>query len=137
MRELSDQQTYELSSRAPQLARRRLNEFIGLIESFLLDDLRIVTSELVSNAVAHSGKAGGDPITVKTRLASSVMRVEVIDYGERVVALPAHPHKRSGLGVIHEISDRWSAAAKTPFSVWAEIDVHTNGLVRLPPAPPI
>jgi anti-sigma regulatory factor (Ser/Thr protein kinase) len=37
------------------------------LEPGLYDDVRIVTSELVSNAVLHSGKAGGDPITVTTR----------------------------------------------------------------------
>ena len=67
MRGLSDTQVYSLSIRAPALARRRLAEYQAVLEPGLYDDVRIVTSELVSNAVLHSGKAGGDPITVTTR----------------------------------------------------------------------
>ena len=85
----------------------------------------------------------GDPITVKTGLKSNVLRVEVVDYGDRVVTLKAQPSEcsglgfcRSGLGFVDELSDRWSAASASPFSVWAEIDVETKGLVRRRPAPP-
>ena len=143
MNTLSDERTYALCAHVPYFARRRLDEFSDQIEPSLLDDLRIVSSELVSNAVEHSGRTLGDPITVKTGLKSNVLRVEVVDYGERVVTLKAQPSERSGLGFVRsglgfvdELSDRWSAASASPFSVWAEIDVETKGLVRRRPAPP-
>jgi hypothetical protein len=86
----------------------------------------------VSNAVIHSGKAEGDPITVNTALAANVFRIEVIDYSDVVPVLrPAHG-LRSGLANVRIVSDRWAGSTTTPFSVWAEIDVHTNGLVRRP-----
>ena len=136
MRELSDTQTYPLSLQAPALARRRLIDLRDVVEQDLFDDLRIVTSELVSNAVRHSGKAEGEPITVSTSLADNVVRVEVIDYGDTVFVLVAASDRRSGLAYVDVICDRWAGSTTTPISVWAEIDVHTNGLVRRPTAAP-
>jgi len=132
VRELSDTQVYSLSIRAPGLARRRLAEYQAVLEPGLYDDVRIVTSELVSNAVLHSGKAEGDPITVTTSLAANVFRIEVIDWADVISVLRPVHHRRSGLAYVEILSDRWSGSTTTPFSVWAEIDVHTNGLVRRP-----
>jgi hypothetical protein len=135
VRKLSDTQVYALSLQAPALARRRLIEYRDALERQLFDDVCIVTSELVSNAVIHSGKAEGDPITVNTTLAANVLRIEVIDYADVVPVLrPAH-ERRSGLAYVATVSDRWAGSTTTPFSVWAEIDVHTNGLVRRPHKP--
>jgi hypothetical protein len=131
---LSDRQTYSLTPQAPALARRRLIEYRDVIEQGLYDDLRIVTSELVSNAVLHSGKAENDPITVDMTLAGNVFRIEVIDYAEAVPVLRPHHECRSGLAYVDILCDRWAGSTTTPFSVWAEIDVHTNGLVRRPVA---
>lgn len=133
MRELSDTQVYSLSLKAPAQARRRLGKYRAALEPGLYDDVCIVTSELVSNAVLHSGKAEGDPITVTTSLAASVFRIEVIDGADVISVLrPVHP-RRSGLSYVAILSDRWAGSTTTPFSVWAEFDVHTNGLVRRPP----
>jgi hypothetical protein len=102
------------------------------IEQDLFDDLRIITSELVSNAVRHSGKEEGDPITVHTTLAANVFRIEVVDYADVVAVLGPVHERRSGLALVAIVCDRWAGSTTTPFSVWAEIDVHTNGLVRRP-----
>jgi anti-sigma regulatory factor (Ser/Thr protein kinase) len=130
MKELGDEQHYVLSPTAAGLARRRLDIFIDAIESSLLDDLRIITTELVANAVLHSGRAPGAPITVKNQLIDDILRVDVIDYGHRVVILTASDDATTGLGLVAAISDRWAGAGVTPFFVWAELDVRTNGLVR-------
>ena len=132
MRELRDTQVYSLSLHAPSLARRRLIEYRGALEPELFDDLRIVTSELVSNAVLHSGKAEGEPITVTTTLSANVFRIEVMDWGDVIPVLRPSDERRSGLAYVALVSDRWAGSTTTPFSVWAEIDVHTNGLVRRP-----
>jgi anti-sigma regulatory factor (Ser/Thr protein kinase) len=114
MRELSDTQVYPLSLQAPELARRRLIEYRAAMERGLFDDLCIVTSELVSNAVIHSGKAEGDPITVNTTLAANVFRIEVIDYADVIPVLrPAH-ERSGGLAYVASLSDRW--AGSTPRS---------------------
>jgi len=132
VRELSERQIYALSPQAPALARRHLIEYRDAIEQGLYDDLRIVTSELVSNAVLHSGKSDGDPITVDTTLSANVFRIEVTDHADVVPVLRAAHERRSGLAFVAILCDRWAGSTTTPFSVWAEIDVHTNGLVRRP-----
>jgi two-component sensor histidine kinase len=132
VRELSDTQVYSLSLHAPALARRRLIEYRDALEPELYDDVSIVTSELVSNAVLHSGKAEGDPITVTTSLAANVFRIEVIDWADVIPVLRPVHERRSGLSYVAIVSDRWAGSTTTPFSVWAEFDVNTNGLVRRP-----
>ena len=133
MRELTDTQVYSLSLQAPARARRRLIEYRDVLEPELLDDLCIVTSELVSNAVLHSGKAEGDPITVTTTLAANVFRIEVIDWADVIPVLRPTHERRSGLAYVAILADRWAGSTTTPFSVWAENGVRTNGLVRRPP----
>ena len=102
------------------------------MERELFDDVCIVTSELVGNAVLHAGKADGDPITVTTTLSANVFRIEVIDWADVIPVLRPSHEGRSGLSYVAFVSDRWAGSTTTPFSVWAEFDVHTNGLVRRP-----
>ena len=53
----------------------------------LLDDLTLLASEVVTNAVQHSGCPQGDPLTVCTTVDNGVLRVEVTDNGVGVAAL--------------------------------------------------
>ena len=59
------------------------------------DDVALLTSELVTNAILHSasGLPGGQ-VTVSVRAADGMVRVDVVDQGE----LPARFPRRYGLG---------------------------------------
>ena len=76
--------TVPLSTEAPRQVRHALERYASLIEPSLLDDVRLCCSELVANAVQHSARPDGDPITVSLRLGSGMIRVEVGDRGERI-----------------------------------------------------
>jgi hypothetical protein len=96
-----------------------------------LDDLRILSSETVTNAVRHSGRREGDPIDVATTITSTLVRVEVKDLGVGVDTLrPRSLRPPSGLGYVDLLSDRWSSMIGDSFHVWFEIDVHSNALIR-------
>jgi anti-sigma regulatory factor (Ser/Thr protein kinase) len=122
--------TVALSVRAPREVRRSFDQFSDGVEASLLDDLRILSTEVVSNAVRHSGRPTGDPIDVVTTFGPSSVRVEVVDQGEGVTPLtPRSTSPPSGLHLLELISDRWSSS-RGSFHVWFEIDTLTDSLVR-------
>ena len=127
----ADEVTIPLCGRAPGEARRALARYRERVEEGLLDDLRLLTSELVSNAVTHSRRGPGDPITITFTLASERIHVEVVDRGEGVAELrPRSIAPPSGLQLVELISDRWSSTISNSFHVWFEIDVTENGLLH-------
>jgi anti-sigma regulatory factor (Ser/Thr protein kinase) len=68
----------ERSPSAPAAAREAVSEFAGFVGEDRLDDLRLLTSEVVTNAVKYGG-AG----TLKLQVSSQDdrLRVEIIDQG--------------------------------------------------------
>jgi anti-sigma regulatory factor (Ser/Thr protein kinase) len=123
--------TLALSAHAPKQVRDSFDGYRGSIDEALLDDLRILSSELVTNAVQHSGRPEGDPIEVTTTVGQTLIRVEVTDSGNGIEPLqPRSTNPPSGLGYVALLSDRWSSSITHSFRVWFEIDVRPNGLVR-------
>jgi hypothetical protein len=130
---VGDPRTYPMTMESAGFARRDLNRFEGLIEPSLLDDMRIITSELVTLVTERSLADGSSSIVVTTSLASNVLRIEV-DQIVTTRAASAHDEQGTGEAVIRGISDRCSDMERAPFQTWAEIDVRTNGLItRLQP----
>ena len=117
--------TIALSLDAPREVRHSLEaQYVGSMERSLLDDLTLLASEVVTNAVQHSGRPHGDPIEVQTTVVDGVLRMEVTDRGVGVHELEARSIKPpSGLGYVEILSDRWSSRINSSFQVWFEIDV--------------
>ena len=92
-------------------------------------------SEVVTNAVQHSGRPNGDPIDVQTTVIDGVLRVEVTDKGEGVDELEARSiTPPSGLAYLDILSDRWSSRVNDSFHVWFEIDVVSGSMIHRAPA---
>ena len=125
-----------LSIHAPRQVRDSLElQYSGTMERSLLDDVRILTSEIVTNAVQHSGRPVGDPLTIQTSVVDDVLRVEVSDRGNGVLELtPRMTKPPSGLGLVQLLSDRWSSHQNDAFHVWFEIDVSSNAMLHRRPA---
>jgi hypothetical protein len=134
MTRLGDELTYPMADESPGVARRELDRFVGRIERSLLDDMRIITSELITLAIGRSPKAKGSSILVTTSLASNVLRIEV-DHIVTRSATPTQAERLTPEAVIRGLSDRCAEMLLVPFRGWAEIDVHTNGVVSRVPAP--
>jgi anti-sigma regulatory factor (Ser/Thr protein kinase) len=128
-----------LSIRAPREVRDSLEaQYAGSMERSLLDDLRLLTSEVISNSVQHSGRPDGDPLTLETSVIDDVLRVEVTDRGKGMLKLtPRATNPPSGLGIVQLLSDRWSSHQSERFHVWFEIDVTSRTTVsrRVAPSP--
>jgi anti-sigma regulatory factor (Ser/Thr protein kinase) len=89
-------------------------------------DVRLLVSELVTNAVRHANLAPGDVILLVIDLEDSVLRVEVHDPGGGFVprAPAPDPARPSGWGLylVEELADRWGVDSDQQTLVWFEVD---------------
>jgi serine/threonine-protein kinase RsbW len=116
-----------LDDRAPRAARTVLQGLRGRIASAVLADAELVVSELVTNAVRHSGVSDGGVIALCVELTRTSVRLEVADPGCGSVIAPRAPDLERGGGfglrVVRALSERWGleqdAAGGT--RVWAQL----------------
>jgi anti-sigma regulatory factor (Ser/Thr protein kinase) len=104
--------TFDLDAQpsAPARARRRIDALEGAVAPRVLEDLRIVISELVANSVKYGP---GAPITVRLRVDSpTAVRGDVNDQGKatqppQVRQRPGGPEGGYGLNLVDRLSERW------------------------------
>jgi serine/threonine-protein kinase RsbW len=115
--------------RSPSLARRFIDES-GVVPSSLVDRVKLVVSELVTNAVRHSGMSQGDIIELRLLPSPDVVRLEVRDSGrgltveaDRGASLSELKESGLGLYVVSHVADRWGADSTNGATVWAEFDI--------------
>jgi anti-sigma regulatory factor (Ser/Thr protein kinase) len=93
-----------------------------------VEDVRLLTSEVVTNALRHAGLAAGDSIAVAVEVAPDRVRVEVADRGPGFdptsLAEPS-PEKVGGWGLmlVKQLADRWGVARNDPNLVWFELSI--------------
>jgi anti-sigma regulatory factor (Ser/Thr protein kinase) len=107
-------------------ARRALDRFTGQIPDGRMRDVRLLVSELVTNAVRHAGLGDADRIRLHARLHRGVLRVEVEDPGRGFELRPPAPDpaRASGWGLylVEELSDRWGMEGAAPGTrIWFEL----------------
>jgi anti-sigma regulatory factor (Ser/Thr protein kinase) len=89
-----------------------------------LETARLLTSELVTNAVAHTLVPDGT-IGLSLRHSSDAIRVEVEDEGAGFAEAERVPSLESGSGwglwLVGELASRWGVL-HDPFRVWFELD---------------
>jgi anti-sigma regulatory factor (Ser/Thr protein kinase) len=89
-------------------------------------DVRLLVSELVTNAVRHANLAAGDVILLVIDVEETILRVEVHDPGGGFVpTAPApDPARPSGWGLylVAELADRWGVDSDERTLVWFELD---------------
>jgi anti-sigma regulatory factor (Ser/Thr protein kinase) len=94
----------------------------------VLDDVLLVASELVTNAVMHSGCAPGETITLEAAYGAGCVRIAVHDPGHAggVPASPAEPPAHGGglgLRLVSRIACHWGVGQPPGRLVWAELAV--------------
>jgi serine/threonine-protein kinase RsbW len=89
-------------------------------------DVRLLVSELVTNAVRHADIGPGDRIRLVVDVADHTLRVEVHDPGGGFVpsAPEPDPARPSGWGLylVAELADRWGVDSDEVTLVWFELD---------------
>jgi anti-sigma regulatory factor (Ser/Thr protein kinase) len=113
---------------APSLARAALEGFTEHIEiePEEFDTLRLLVSELVSNAVLHSDAPSASAIVLRARtVGRETVRVEVIDRGTVFTVSPRDPSRPTGgygLFLVARQASRWGVDdAPGTTRVWFEI----------------
>jgi anti-sigma regulatory factor (Ser/Thr protein kinase) len=112
-------------SLAPGSARSVLSEFLGAkLSDERAQDAELLTSELVTNSVLHSGLVASDLIRLELSLTDERLRVTISDAD---VSFDRGDGRRPDLGgwglvLVERVSDRWGIVRNKPNSVWFELD---------------
>ena len=111
------------TSLAPAQARGALNQIAGRITADRMRDVRLLVSELVTNAVRH---AGGEAVRLVVAVTGTLLRIEVHDpgHGFELKPPPDDPLRPSGWGLVlvEELADRWGVDGTPRTRVWFEMD---------------
>jgi anti-sigma regulatory factor (Ser/Thr protein kinase) len=109
---------------APAAARRAVEPVARALSAQASNQLQVVVTELVSNAVLHSNDG---PIGLSVELEDEVARVEVRDHGVGFEA-PQDPHSRFpetggfGLVLVDRLARRWGVRHDDGATVvWSEL----------------
>ena len=115
-----------VSPEAASAARHALDDLGDAMSDARLRDVRLLVSEVVTNAVRHADLAAGDAIELVVELNGGALRVEVHDPGGGFVpTAPApDPTRPSGWGLylVAELADRWGVDSDETTLVWFEFD---------------
>ena len=108
---------------APARARGALDQIAGRISEERMRDVRLLVSELVTNAVRH---ADGEAVRLVVALDGGTLRIEVHDPGNGFTLKPPpdDPLRASGWGLVlvEELADRWGVEGSPRTRVWFEMD---------------
>lgn len=114
--------------RAPQLARREIASFrrAAHLRGPEFESLRLVVSELVTNAVRHGAAPADQEIGLSVSARGGTIRIEVTDHGPGF-SPPRLPAPRSqgggyGLMIVDRLCSSWGVERNGASKVWCEFD---------------
>jgi anti-sigma regulatory factor (Ser/Thr protein kinase) len=119
----------DATAAAPLRARRAVSswaEDAGLDEA-LVGDLRLLVTELVTNAVRHAGLGPGDEIELAIEHDGERIRGWVRDRGpgfDEYLPIPSGDALAGrGLYVVHQVAFAWGVEPGPPFGIWFELEL--------------
>jgi anti-sigma regulatory factor (Ser/Thr protein kinase) len=91
-----------------------------------MGDMTLIASELVTNAVLHSGCTEEDEIELRLERTDGHLRLSVLDPGRssqsaRVAINEERSAGGIGLFVVEQLASRWGAERSERYRVWAEV----------------
>jgi anti-sigma regulatory factor (Ser/Thr protein kinase) len=103
------------SERSVAYARRFVRDMIGA-DHPALDDAELCTSELVTNALAHTASKHGGQVTVTVARDAGMLRISVADDGAggQVPYVREEPFAEDGRGIliVSSLATDWGAQAE-------------------------
>jgi anti-sigma regulatory factor (Ser/Thr protein kinase) len=109
---------------SPARARTALSGLNGSL-SDLRVPVRLLVSELVTNAVQHAGCGPDRPVELRLDCSPERVRVEVRDEGPGFEPLTGRIDPLQdgfGLALVDQLADRWGVDVERGARVWFEID---------------
>jgi serine/threonine-protein kinase RsbW len=116
-----------LPARASSATTARTEVTRGLaqrITTGALEDVRLLLTELITNALRHSNMKADDEIGVKAELSGGTVRIEVHDAGRDgpvEVRAPGALSGGYGLFLVDRLTNRWGVDRLDGTTVWAEL----------------
>lgn len=116
------------TTKAPGLARTFVRDRWPALETEILDDITLIVSELVSNAVQH----GKPDIVLRMQVVPLAVDVSVLDHGPgvppgRVVVADTAAISGRGLSIVERLASDWGVdelgGEFVGKSVWARLNV--------------
>jgi anti-sigma regulatory factor (Ser/Thr protein kinase) len=116
-------------ARGPSAASAARNALLALesrVDARCLDDIRLLVSELVTNAVRHGDGGSEGDVQLDVSIEAPRLRVEVADPGAGFDPQPRDDEMTRpggwGLYLVDRIADRWGVVRNRMNRVWFEID---------------
>ena len=107
---------------APRRARIALDAFNGSLGE-RRDDVRLIVTELVTNAVLHASADSDTSIGVRVEAAYGAIRGEITHPGSAFEARPRSDEQKYGLHLVDQLANRWgSELFETQNRFWFELD---------------
>jgi anti-sigma regulatory factor (Ser/Thr protein kinase) len=117
---------FNAGQEAPAAARGWLERVSTDLDPNVLDDIKLLVSELVTNSLRHAGIREQDHIAVTLTISSDRVNVRVCDQGIGFVPHPVVPtiYTSGGWGLyfVGRLSDRWGVSRDHATCVWFEVD---------------
>ena len=124
---------FEAGPSAASAARNALIALEGRVDEDLLDDVRLLVSELVTNSVRHSNIHARDLVRMDVQVSETALRVEVADAGEGFEPTPRDLDRSRpggwGLYLVDQLADRWGVVRDHFTRVWFEVDYGARRVV--------
>lgn len=111
---------------AASTARDLLDRVAEDVPKGVLDNARLLVSELVTNCIRHAGLPQDGEIELVVAVSPERVRVEVRDQGQGFLPDDVTPsmYQTSGWGLylVQQIADRWGVSPLGGTCVWFELD---------------
>jgi len=108
------------------MARQALRRLARELPGPVLEDIRLLVSELVTNSVRHAGLGPESTIGLRVDVGPDRVRVEVSDPGPGFEPGQESPsiYQDSGWGLylVEQVATRWGVDVENATRVWFEID---------------
>ena len=116
-----------IGSLAPGAARMVIDHCLtGLVAPWILQDARLLASELVTNSVRHGDLESGTSIVLRMDLTAKTLRLEVENAGTAGAVTSTGVGRREGYGgygleLVELLATRWGVSRDHNTSVWLEM----------------
>jgi PAS domain S-box-containing protein len=122
---------------APSRARRAVERLCGSLEATVVEQLKLLATELVTNSCRHAA-AKGDPIALVLGIDEGLVRLSVTDTGPGFDAPSGRPdpdgESGRGLFIVDAIADHWGVDRVGGTRVWLELSTPTPRTAATPAA---
>jgi anti-sigma regulatory factor (Ser/Thr protein kinase) len=111
---------------APQMTRGALGFLASLFPPAFVDDVRLLTNELVTNVIKHGGLEPSDQLEVHAEGSPKGVLVEVVGgrqpFSRRATTPNGLATSGWGLLLVGSLSNRWGYRQDEETAVWFELD---------------